>query len=424
MDQPCEEITSPKRPAYQFYKSKNDHTTPKPISLRSRLQCGKYVTPEPRIPRRNPTLSDPSRDRIADRTLRSKLASNGINGSNGANRATGSNGGSNGVNVTNGGINRASSPVMITRKSPGTGTDVQVMREKKPRKFEITISSDDEEDDDSMDVSCENPISSDVYYYCDRAGDHKITITSSDLKCLNEGEFLNDVILDFYLAWLKDHEVDSVIAKRIHIFSTFFFSKLTQNQPNESFDSTDKSTPISQKFYARAKNWLKKLDIFSKDFLIVPVNRKSHWFLLIVCYPAEVPEVEDDELATLSTPNERSPCILIFDSLGSVRTGGRYRLTDPLRHLFAAAYKIKYNRDKKFDHILLPDRTIKTTQQTNHYDCGLFLLQYVEQFLAEPEVVLKSTPRSLMNWVDLHTIANKRKTIKNMICTLSRHQYE
>ena len=29
-----------------------------------------------------------------------------------------------------------------------------------------------------------------------------ISVTNEDLHCLNDGEFLNDVILDFYLKWV------------------------------------------------------------------------------------------------------------------------------------------------------------------------------------------------------------------------------
>ena len=27
------------------------------------------------------------------------------------------------------------------------------------------------------------------------------------------------------------------------------------------------------------------MDIFQKDFLIIPINESSHWFLAIVCFP-------------------------------------------------------------------------------------------------------------------------------------------
>lgn len=40
------------------------------------------------------------------------------------------------------------------------------------------------------------------------------------------------------------------------------------------------------------------MDIFEKDFLIIPVNKNYHWFLAIICYPKDVPE--DDEIQPIT----------------------------------------------------------------------------------------------------------------------------
>lgn len=42
--------------------------------------------------------------------------------------------------------------------------------------------------------------------------------------------------------------------------------------------------------------------------------------------------------------------------------------------------KIKLPADHTYDKSNLPGNTIKVPQQTNFTDCGLYLLQYVEQF--------------------------------------------
>lgn len=33
------------------------------------------------------------------------------------------------------------------------------------------------------------------------------------------------------------------------------------------------------------ENWTKNVNIFEKDYLIIPINEKSHWFLAIICFP-------------------------------------------------------------------------------------------------------------------------------------------
>lgn len=42
---------------------------------------------------------------------------------------------------------------------------------------------------------------------------------------------------------------------------------------------------FEERCYSRIKNWTKGLDLFSKDFIIIPINKNYHWFLAIICYP-------------------------------------------------------------------------------------------------------------------------------------------
>ena len=34
------------------------------------------------------------------------------------------------------------------------------------------------------------------------------------------------------------------------------------------------------------KKWTKNINIFDKDFIIVPINKNAHWFLAVICYPS------------------------------------------------------------------------------------------------------------------------------------------
>ena len=38
------------------------------------------------------------------------------------------------------------------------------------------------------------------------------------------------------------------------------------------------------------KRWTRKVNIFEKDFVVVPINENSHWYLSIICYPGQVGE--------------------------------------------------------------------------------------------------------------------------------------
>nr|XP_032510951.1 uncharacterized protein LOC116765553 isoform X5 [Danaus plexippus plexippus] len=117
-----------------------------------------------------------------------------------------------------------------------------------------------------------------------------IPINTEDYMCLAQDQFLNDVIIDFYLKHLVHDILTASQREKTHIFSTFFYKRLTtkpskvnkSSNPHE-WDST--LTP-AQKRHARVKTWTKNVNIFEKDFIVVPINENCHWFVAIICYPS------------------------------------------------------------------------------------------------------------------------------------------
>ena len=74
------------------------------------------------------------------------------------------------------------------------------------------------------------------------------------------------------------------------------------------------------------KRWTRRVNIFEKDFVVVPINENFHWFLVIICFPGQVGEgcrtVEDG--APCPTParqrNRRR-------AKNKIKVGGEYRGT-------------------------------------------------------------------------------------------------
>lgn len=91
-----------------------------------------------------------------------------------------------------------------------------------------------------------------------------IPVTNEDLHCLNDGEFLNDVIIDFYLKsvrrrmkrlipgpdrtgpdllslhrYLVLEKLKKEDAQKIHVFSSFFYKRLNQRERRSVPDATN-----------------------------------------------------------------------------------------------------------------------------------------------------------------------------------------
>ncbi|XP_075058749.1 sentrin-specific protease 6 isoform X3 [Mixophyes fleayi] len=109
-----------------------------------------------------------------------------------------------------------------------------------------------------------------------------ISVTNEDLHCLNEGEFLNDVIIDFYLKYLVLEKLGKK-ADKIHIFSSFFYKRLNQRERRNLQDSANLT--LQKRRHGRVKTWTRHVDIFQKDFIFVPLNEAAHWFLAVICFP-------------------------------------------------------------------------------------------------------------------------------------------
>ncbi|XP_030577481.1 sentrin-specific protease 6 isoform X2 [Archocentrus centrarchus] len=122
-----------------------------------------------------------------------------------------------------------------------------------------------------------------------------ITVTNEDLHCLNDGEFLNDVIIDFYLKYLVLEKLKKEDAQRIHVFSSFFYKRLNQRERRNAADTTN--LPIQKKKHNRVKTWTRHVDLFQKDFIFVPINESAHWYLAVICFPGlEGPVFEQNPL--------------------------------------------------------------------------------------------------------------------------------
>ncbi|KAF8826238.1 hypothetical protein HHX47_DHR5000213 [Lentinula edodes] len=103
-----------------------------------------------------------------------------------------------------------------------------------------------------------------------------VNITKADYERLLPHQYLNNTVIEFGLQ-LWHHELameNPELAQQIHIFNSFFYSKLNKDS--------------IQAGYENVRRWTSKFDIFEKKFVIVPINENQHWCLAIVYQPGLV----------------------------------------------------------------------------------------------------------------------------------------
>jgi hypothetical protein len=288
---------------------------------------------------------------------------------------------------------------------------------------------------------------------------NRATIDKDDIPRLDEGEFLNDNIIEFYIRYLfADLKASQPeVAKRLYFFNSFFFDKLK---------------PVRGRYinYEGVKSWTAKVDLFSYDYIVVPVNESTHWWVAIICNPGKMdpenvvrdgsdeeqeessPEVVAEsakhlpgdvtvvdasrdqseaqpvDLSSLSidSPGEsadRKDEIVDLDRTESHRRSKstsrrtsrkssgppprKYSVHEPriitldsmsnthspacslLKQYLVAEFKDKKKKSIEYTQSIGMTAT-NIPQQGNFYDCGVYLLGYIQQFLKGPDKFVHS----------------------------------
>ncbi|XP_019956285.2 sentrin-specific protease 7 isoform X2 [Paralichthys olivaceus] len=311
-----------------------------------------------------------------------------------------------------------------------------------------------------------------------------ITVTMEDLQCLDSGQFLNDVIIDFYLKYLL-HNASAAVAERSHIFSSFFYKQLTRRD-NASEGATSDSCQ-RQRRHQRVKTWTRHVDIFKKDFLFVPVNQEAHWYLVVICFHGlnepkfeawlgpdsetaesldDTEKLQDQEEAQRSkspnenteTPPQENPsdnaapetentkeqptkdtppgpvCCTekTFQKrvvckrpciliMDSLKLSLHERVFKLLREYLQSEWEVRRGSSREFGPDQMKGSHCQVPRQDNSSDCGLYLLQYVESFLKDP-VVHFDIPLRLERWFPRQQVRRKRDEIRDLVLNLYRWQ--
>ncbi|KAJ0381376.1 hypothetical protein COL26b_000049 [Colletotrichum chrysophilum] len=272
-------------------------------------------------------------------------------------------------------------------------------------------------------------------------GKHKATVIRDDIFRLDEGQFMNDNLIWFYMKYLqvKLEKENKQTHDRIYFMNTYFYPKLTEKL----------GRGIN---YEGVRSWTTKVDLFSYDYIVVPVNEQAHWYLAIICHPSklikaqEVQEVDKEppqvaqkealvsavgeqvEHMSLDDPatENKDTVVLVEPKASPVKsqlprksTGALPRKKDPsearvitldslgVGHSATCGnlkeYLVREAKDKKNLEIEAPGQFGMTAknipEQLDHASCGAFLLGYLREFLKAPDdTVGRIVRKEEMNW--------------------------
>ncbi|XP_062230070.1 ubiquitin-like-specific protease 1D [Phragmites australis] len=200
-------------------------------------------------------------------------------------------------------------------------------------------------------------------YYPSREHPNSVEISYDDIRCLHPESLLSSPIMNFYIMYLQE-PMSPIIRPRgkYHIFNTYFFSKLEALTSKE-----DKTT-----YFLKLRRWWRGVDIFHKAYILLPLHAeflKEEWNYL----------------------NE-------YVSLEEF----------PLRET------VWKNLPRKIE-----KKTIEVPQQENDYDCGLFVLYYMQRFIQEAPERLQKKDLSMFGkgWFRSEEPSHLRHEIRHLLCS-------
>ncbi|XP_067254574.1 sentrin-specific protease 5 isoform X1 [Chanodichthys erythropterus] len=156
---------------------------------------------------------------------------------------------------------------------------------------------------------------------------NKHTLTLDDLSTLDDQNWVNDQVINMYGELIME-----ATNHKVHFFNSFFYRQFVA------------------KGYEGVRRWTKKVDLFSKTLILIPLHLEIHWSLITV---------------DVSKQN-----INFYDSQGILF---KFAVDNILKYILAEAKEKKQLVFQKGWKMVV-NKTIP--QQKNDNDCGVFVLEY------------------------------------------------
>ncbi|XP_033761792.1 sentrin-specific protease 1-like isoform X2 [Pecten maximus] len=170
----------------------------------------------------------------------------------------------------------------------------------------------------------------------------RLQITRKDMATLSGLNWLNDEIINFYMNLLMERGKEEGKSK-VYACNTFFYPKVVSGG------------------HSAVRRWTKRIDIFSQDYILIPVHLGMHWCLAVVDFKKKL--------------------VQYFDSMG----GENQQCVNAIKK-----YLCDESMDKKKQEFNLTGWATEIVkdipQQMNGSDCGMFACKYAEYITRGAEI--------------------------------------
>lgn len=200
----------------------------------------------------------------------------------------------------------------------------------------------------------------------------KLRITQRDLATLQEGGWLNDEVINFYLSLVMDRSSKNGGLK-VYSFSTFFFPKLQGGGSTQTGG------------HAAVRRWTKAVDLFLCDLILVPLHLGVHWALAVMDLKAKT--------------------VKAYDSMGQRHDD----ICNLLLYYLQEEHKVKKGRELDVSKWTMCSlRPSEIPQQKNGSDCGVFACKYADYIAKDRPLTFKQCHMPLFRKLMIWEILNQK----------------
>ncbi|XP_070699116.1 sentrin-specific protease 2 isoform X1 [Pempheris klunzingeri] len=201
----------------------------------------------------------------------------------------------------------------------------------------------------------------------------KLRITQRDLVTLQEGGWLNDEVINFYLSLVMERCSGDAAGLKVYSFSTFFFPKLWGGGGGQAGGHT------------AVKRWTKAVDLFLYDLVLVPLHLGVHWAMAVIDF--------------------KSKTVKSFDSMGQRHND----ICSLLLLYLKEEHKAKKGRELDSAKWTVGSLSAaEIPQQKNGSDCGVFACKYADYIAKGRPLTFKQCHMPLFRKLMIWEILNQK----------------